>query len=101
VADLLEAGRQHVLDETAQELDGMQCLRLAILGAEGDGIWTELDEPTVGDGDAMGVAAEVTKQMLSAPEGALGVDAPSLVRETRRQPIEGFWILEWIVVLKQ
>lgn len=57
-----------MLDETVQELDGMEGLGLAVLGAEGNGVWADIDEPTVGDGDAMGVAAEVTKQMLSALE---------------------------------
>lgn len=36
VADLLEARRQHVLDEAVQELDGLQSLRLAVLGAEAE-----------------------------------------------------------------
>lgn len=53
VADLLEAGRQDVLDETVQELDGMQGQGVAVLGEEGDGVWSDIDEPTVSDGDAM------------------------------------------------
>jgi hypothetical protein len=101
VADLLEARWQHVLDEAVQKVDGMQALGLAVLGAEGNGVRTDIDEPTVSDGDAMGVTAEVAKEMLGAPEGPLGVDAPALVCEPRGQAFAGFWILERIVALKQ
>src|SRR3982750_2455530 len=38
--------------------------------------------------------------MVGGAGGSLGVDAPALVRESRRQPLEGFWILEWFVTLK-
>jgi hypothetical protein len=39
-------------------------------------IVVECDEPAVGDGDAMGVAAEIGQHLCGAAEGPLGVNNP-------------------------
>ena len=39
-------------------------------------ILVEGDEPAVGDGDAMGVAAEIGQHLRGPAEGPLGVDDP-------------------------
>src|ERR1700674_3754855 len=64
VADTVEAGRQHMDEEAADELVGGEChdlLPFATLGAivlplEGDAVTVERDQAAVGDGDAMSVA---------------------------------------------
>ena len=82
VADADEAGRQEVEQETAQELfnsQGHEPLLVAVSGiapAEGDVAFRERDQPAVGDGDAMGVGAEIAQHMFRATEGPLGVDDP-------------------------
>ena len=44
--------------------------------AEGDVAVFERNESVVGDGDAMGVGAEITQGMFGASERSLGVDDP-------------------------
>src|ERR1019366_5593680 len=84
VADAHEAFGQHVEEEAAQELG---CLELhhalpaavgIILPAEADLLSVEADEAVVGDGDAMGVAAEVAQHMFRTAEGRSYVDDPPL-----------------------
>src|SRR5436309_3355987 len=82
VADADEPGRQHVQQESAQELvgpQGHQTLFVFVSGiapAESDDAVGECDEAMVRDGDAMGVLAEVAKRMLGPAEGMLRVHHP-------------------------
>jgi hypothetical protein len=91
VADADKAAGQQVEKEAAQELIGGQrheSLSVAVSGvppAEGDVALFEGDEPVVGDGDAMGVSAEIAQGVLRSAEGALGVDDP-VVTEQGSQP---------------
>ena len=63
-----------------------------IAPAEGDVAIGESDQPGVGDGDAMGVGAEIAQHMFRAAEGRLGVDDP-VVTEQHAQPCgEGAWL---------
>ena len=77
--------------ESAQELLDRQShepLLVAVCGvapAEGDVALGESDEPAVGDGDAMGVGAEIAQCMFRSSEGPLGVDHP-VVPEQHPQP---------------
>ena len=41
----------------------------------------ERDESVVGDGDAVGVSAEIAQGMLGSSEGALGVDDPVVAEQ--------------------
>ena len=63
-----------------------------IAPAEGDVAIGESDQPAVGDGDAMGVGAEIAQHMFRSAEGRLGVDDP-VVAEQYAQPCgEGAWL---------
>ena len=91
VTDAHEATWQHMQKEAAQELvDGQRhrLLPVAMCGiapSEGDVAMVERDESVVGDGDAVGVSAEIAQGMLGSSEGALGVDDP-VVAEQGAQP---------------
>ena len=82
VADAMEAVRQDVEQEAADELVGAKGHHLLlvvvaiILPAEADPAFGESHQAAVGDGDAMGVAAEIIKHLLGSAERALGVDDP-------------------------
>ena len=75
MADAVEAGRQDVEEEAADEFPGLEAHELlavaavcaVVLAAEGDEVGIGGDEPAVGDGDAVGVAREVGER---APEKA-------------------------------
>ena len=82
VADAMEAGRQDVQQEPPDELGGLERHDLAaaflaiVLPEEADGVVGHGDEPTVRDGDAVGVAPEIGQHLLGAAEGGLGIDHP-------------------------
>ena len=50
----------------------------------------ERDEPVVGDGDAMGIAAEVTNDLLRPAEGGLGIHNPILTKQRSKESGEVF-----------
>jgi hypothetical protein len=57
----------------------------------------EGNEPMVGDGDTMSVAAEVSNHLLGAAEGGLGIDAPVLTKQCsqeRREALGLFQVLD-------
>ncbi len=82
MADPVEAAGHGVLQEAADELVGLQShdLGLAVLAivfsGEADLAVLEPDQTAVGDGDAVGVAAEIAEHLLGASEWRLGVDDP-------------------------
>ncbi len=82
VADAMEAVGHGVLDEAADELVGWQGheLGLTVLAVvfpgEVDLAVGEFDETAVGDGDPVGVAAEIAEHLLGSGERRLGVDDP-------------------------
>src|SRR4051794_16694955 len=82
VADAAEAGGQHVQQEAADELAGIERHRLAlvpaavILPAEADATVLACEQTAVGDGDPMRVAPEVVENPLWPAERSLGVDDP-------------------------
>ena len=77
--------------EAAQELfdsQGHESLFVAvrrISPAKCDVAFGECDQPGVGDGDAMGVGAEIAQHMFGTAERRLGVDDP-VVAEQHPQP---------------
>src|SRR5438067_12928979 len=83
VADAMEAVRQNVEQEAADELVGAKGHHLLlvvvaiILPAEADPALGKTDQAAVGDGDAMGIAAEIIEHLLGSAERALGVDDPA------------------------
>src|SRR5437667_12774118 len=82
VADAMEAVRQNVEQEAADELVGAKGHHLLlvvvaiILPAEADLALRKTDQAAVGDGDAMGIAAEIIEHLLGSAERSLGVDDP-------------------------
>jgi hypothetical protein len=84
VADAVEAARQDMQEESADELGGVEHHGLepvaasdaVVLPLEGDAGLVERDQPGVGDRDAMGVAGEIGEDGLRSGEGSLGVDDP-------------------------
>ena len=49
----------------------------------------------VGDGDAMGVGAEIAQHMFRSSEGSLGVDDPVMAEQDPQPGCEGTWLSEW------
>ncbi len=82
VSDPDEPGRQGMQQEPPQELDCTESQPAGHLAggivsdSERDLVSTELQEPVVGDRDAMGVTAQVLEHLLRTPERCLGVDDP-------------------------
>src|SRR5271157_6324449 len=56
---------------------------------EGDIALGESDQPAVGDGDAMGVGAQIAQHMIRSSEGALGVDDPVMAEQYAQPCCEG------------
>ena len=87
IADALEAGRQGVLQEAADELLGGDGHHLGVAGVavifplEGDLAIFEGQQTLVGDGHAVGVAAEILQHVVRSAEGGFGVNHPFLVFE--------------------
>ena len=87
VTDAYEAFWEHVKEEAAQELRSLKrhgplLIAMRVVSpAEGDIDAVEGNEPVVGDGDAMGVAAEIAQHLLGSAHGLLGVDDPLLAVE--------------------
>ena len=84
MADAVEALRQDMDQESADELGGSECHDLlAITGfgtivfpSESDSTAVAGDQPAVGDGDAMGIARQIGQHGLWPTERALGIDHP-------------------------
>jgi hypothetical protein len=77
--------------EATQELvdrQRHQPLLVAVSGispAEGNVTVGESNEPMVGEGDPMGIVAEIAQRMFRAAEGSLGVNDP-VVEEQQSEP---------------
>ena len=82
VADAMEAVRQAVQKKAADELIGAKrhcpghAVVSIVLPGEADLAVGERDQSAVGDGDAMGVAAEISQHLFGAAERWLGIDDP-------------------------
>jgi hypothetical protein len=76
VSDLDETVGQNVEEEAADELVGGDRAGGIATGAKDDEIVTDVEQAGVGDGDAVGVEAEVANNLLGATEGSLGIDQP-------------------------
>ena len=86
--------------EAAQELidrQGHEPLLVAVSGvspAEGDVAIGESNQPVVGDGDAVGVGAEIAQHVFRSTEGRLGIDDPVLAEQHSEPGCEGPWFGE-------
>jgi len=63
-----------------------------IAPAEGDVAISEGYQPGVGDGDAMGVCAEIAQHMFRSAEGPFGVDDPVVAEQHAQPDCEGAWL---------
>lgn len=66
-----------------------------IFPAERDVVIGDSSQAVVRDGDAVGVTAEITKDMVGSAKGWFGVDDPVGRAETVDKRSEGFWLFEW------
>jgi hypothetical protein len=57
--------------------------------AEGDVPIVECNEPVVGDGDPMGIGAEIAQRMFRAAEWSFGVDNPEMKEQQPKPGCEG------------
>jgi len=91
VTDTNEALGEQMQEEAAQELIqgyGHQFLLIVVSRvppAKGDLAVGQRDQSMVGDGDAVGVTAEILEHILGAPEGWFRVDHPVFAKQ-RSQP---------------
>src|SRR5215467_3869974 len=95
VADAHEARGKDVEEKASQELlhrQGHEAWLVSVGGvspAEGDLVTGQRDEAMVGDGDAMGVGAQVVEDILRATETRLAVDHPLAAEQGAQEGGEG------------
>ena len=77
-----------LVDGERQGAMALGAVATVILGAEGDAAFVERDQPTVRDGDPVGVA-QIGEHGLWAGEGRLGEDDPLLPPDGRQVVEEG------------
>src|ERR1700751_772157 len=99
-ADTHKARWKHVEEKAAQKLLGRygHQLLLAALGvilpAESHLTVSEVYDPVIGDGDAMGVAGQVVKDVLRATKRRFSVNDPDLPEERSKKRAEGPFVLK-------
>jgi len=82
IADALEASRQHMEQEAADEFLGREghcspgSAVAIVLPAEANLAIVDGEQAVVGNGDAMRVASQVVEDLLRSGEGRLGVNHP-------------------------
>jgi hypothetical protein len=87
VTDAHEAARQEMKQEATQELIDRQShdpLLVAVSGispAESNVAISEGKQPVVGDGDAMGVSAEIAQHVFRSTERRFAIDDPVLAKQ--------------------
>ena len=82
--DARESVRQGVEEKAADELVGSQrhdarfvaAVAAIVLPLKGDGVVLMSEQALIGDGDAMGVAAEIGEHLLRPAKRRLGIDHP-------------------------
>ena len=96
MTDADEARGKHVEQEAAQEFldrQSHQALLVTVRGvspAKGDLAALEGDQAVIGDGHAVGVAAEITENIFGATEGRLAIDHPVLPEEGAEEAAKAF-----------
>ena len=97
MADAHEAFGQHMEEEAAQELGGIEShdALLAAMGivlpAKADALSVEGQQAVIGNGDAMGIASHVVQDLLRPCEGLLGIDNPFALAQGREPPRPAQW----------
>ena len=102
MADSVEAMRQDVGEKAPDELIRCQghglvagtALGAIVLPSEADTVAVEFDQPAVGNGDAVGVAAEIGEHGFGSGEGSLGINHPFDLAGWRQVFMEGGLVTE-------
>jgi len=95
--DTDKALRQDVHQEPADELlgrNGHHPLHVSVsivAPTERDAVAVECEQSMIGDGDAMGVTAEITQYLFGTTEGRLGVDDPFVAVQLSHERGEAVW----------
>ncbi len=98
VANAHEAWRQQVQQEASEELirgechDGFAVAMRGISPAEADVSVGESNQPVVGDGNTMGVSAQITQHVFGSTERWFGVDNPVLAKQETEPTGKGSWL---------
>ena len=99
-SDAHEAARQRVGQEPSQELlagyshQSLLALVGMVFPAERDLAVGKVDDPMIGDGNAMRVASQILEDMLGPSEGTLGVHHPVLTEQRTEKRMESFLLAE-------
>ena len=109
VSDTVEAGREDMDEEAADELVGVQghgfvlvLLFLTIVFPfKRDAPFIVGDQAVIGDGDAVCVSGEVGQHGFGSCEGSFGIDHPLDVSHGLQVVIEGLWIGQHLVSSKE
>src|SRR5215216_1731784 len=83
------------------DLVPLPSLGTIVLPLEGDAVVVEGDQAAIGDGDAVGVAAEIGEHRLWPGEGSLGIDDPLDLAQRRQIRREGVALGEWRVIAEE
>lgn len=95
VADLHETCRQRMEQEATDELDGVEPHHAAavvvpgVAPAKAHLSVFEAEQPSVGDGDAMGISSQIFQHMSRSAEGRLRVDDPVFSAQASEQRVKG------------
>jgi len=89
VPDLDEAARKDVLEESSNEFERCELASVLVAGSKGHQVVIDVEDAVVGDGNPMGVKAEVAKERVRLLERGLGVDNPVFVVELALELGEG------------
>ena len=97
VADLDEAGRQYMEQETSDELDRIELHDAAavvvsgIAPAKAHLSVVETEQSSVGDGNPVRVAGQVLQHMFGSSERRLGIDHPLSPTHVPKQRVKSAW----------
>jgi len=95
VADVNKAGRRHVEEKAANELDRLQSHRLGLVASgvvlpfEGDPAILHLYQSPIGNSNAVRVAGQILENLFRPAEGTLGVNHPFQAAGLLTQCLEG------------
>ncbi len=98
IPDSHEALGQHVQEEATQELYSQQrhlallATTRIVLPTERDAFAVECQQPVIGNGNPMRIAAEIAQDFCRPAEGGLGVDHPVLTVHPAKKLAKLFWI---------
>jgi hypothetical protein len=95
VSDAREASWEHVFEKAAQEDLMSECHRPAlvvmsvVLPAERYVSVSKIDEPVVGDCDAVRVSRQIVQNVFGTTEGTLRIHHPVFAKQRPQKPLEG------------